>query len=165
MVVKVLMNHFGIYGGLINRNQELFAHFAAGGRPWTSYFLLSPTFGRQGFDANVKVYIRQWQMNVLCAVYWLAVLCIICAVFFCCGLWCPAEHLVLTPIRQEASELQDQGRGRGLTMRACLTDTFDKREFASIRVDVAAPLFFFFMPEDACGHAGWDQVIPDPRPF
>lgn len=44
---------------------------------------------------------------------------------------------MLTPIRQEASELQDQGQGKGLTMRACLTDTFDKSEFVQIRVDVA----------------------------
>ncbi|XP_029698644.1 phospholipid-transporting ATPase IB isoform X2 [Takifugu rubripes] len=41
------------------------------------------------------------------------------------------EHLVLTPIRQDASQLQDQGQGKGLTMRACLTDTFDKRPACS----------------------------------
>ncbi|XP_039645375.1 phospholipid-transporting ATPase IB isoform X3 [Perca fluviatilis] len=36
------------------------------------------------------------------------------------------EQLVLTTIRQEASELQDPGEGAGATMRACLTDRFDK---------------------------------------
>lgn len=42
----------------------------------------------------------------------------------------PTEQLVLTTIRQEASELQDPGQGTGATMRACLTDRFDKSEFA-----------------------------------
>lgn len=66
---------------------------------------------------------------------------------------------MLTRIRQEASELQDQGQGKALTMRACLTDTFDNSEFASIRVDVAA----FSAPSDACGHAGWDPGDSRPR--
>ncbi|XP_031138069.1 phospholipid-transporting ATPase IB isoform X2 [Sander lucioperca] len=41
------------------------------------------------------------------------------------------EQLVLTTIRQEASELQDPGEGTGATMRACLTDRFDKRAACS----------------------------------
>ncbi|XP_039645374.1 phospholipid-transporting ATPase IB isoform X2 [Perca fluviatilis] len=41
------------------------------------------------------------------------------------------EQLVLTTIRQEASELQDPGEGAGATMRACLTDRFDKRAACS----------------------------------
>lgn len=44
---------------------------------------------------------------------------------------------MLTTIRQEASELQDPGEGTGATMRACLTDRFDKSEFARIRLDDA----------------------------
>ncbi|CAG5895963.1 unnamed protein product [Menidia menidia] len=38
----------------------------------------------------------------------------------------PTEQLVLTTIRQEASELQDPGQGASATMRARLTDRFDK---------------------------------------
>lgn len=49
----------------------------------------------------------------------------------------PTEQLVLTTIRQEASELQDPGQGASATMRACLTDRFDKSEFARIRLDDA----------------------------
>lgn len=47
----------------------------------------------------------------------------------------PTEQLVLTTIRQEASDLPDQGTGA--TMRACLADRFDKSEFARIRLDDA----------------------------
>lgn len=57
MAVKVPMMPFGKYGGLINRNQKLFTQFDTGGRPWASNFILPPTFGRQGFDVNVMVYI------------------------------------------------------------------------------------------------------------
>lgn len=49
----------------------------------------------------------------------------------------PTEQLVLTTIRQETSELQDPGEGAGATMRARLTDRFDKSEFARIRLDDA----------------------------
>lgn len=62
----------------------------------------------------------------------------------CCVLFSPAaaslaptEQLVLTTIRQQASELQDPGQGTGATMRACLADRFDKSEFARIRLDDA----------------------------
>ncbi|XP_031706428.1 phospholipid-transporting ATPase IB isoform X2 [Anarrhichthys ocellatus] len=41
------------------------------------------------------------------------------------------EQLVLTTIRQEASELQDPGEGAGATMRSRLTDRFDKRPACS----------------------------------
>ncbi|XP_034718625.1 phospholipid-transporting ATPase IB isoform X1 [Etheostoma cragini] len=41
------------------------------------------------------------------------------------------EQLVLTTIRQEASELQDPGEGASATMRVCLTDRFDKRAACS----------------------------------
>ncbi|XP_051267516.1 phospholipid-transporting ATPase IB isoform X2 [Dicentrarchus labrax] len=41
------------------------------------------------------------------------------------------EQLVLTTLRQEASELQDPSQGTGATMRACLTDRFDKRPACS----------------------------------
>lgn len=49
----------------------------------------------------------------------------------------PTEQLVLTTIRQEASELQDPGQGTGATMRARLADRFDKSEFARIGLDDA----------------------------
>lgn len=45
----------------------------------------------------------------------------------------PAERLVLTTIRQEASEVQDPGPGAGTAMRACLADRFDKSEFARFK--------------------------------
>ncbi|CAB1423864.1 unnamed protein product [Pleuronectes platessa] len=41
------------------------------------------------------------------------------------------EQLVLTTIRQEASELQDPGQGAGADMCARLTDRLDKSEFRS----------------------------------
>uniref|UniRef100_A0A3P9JDU2 Phospholipid-transporting ATPase n=1 Tax=Oryzias latipes TaxID=8090 RepID=A0A3P9JDU2_ORYLA len=41
------------------------------------------------------------------------------------------EQLVLSTIRQEASQLQDPGQGAGATMRARLTDRFDKRPSCS----------------------------------
>uniref|UniRef100_A0A3P9Q2B3 Phospholipid-transporting ATPase n=1 Tax=Poecilia reticulata TaxID=8081 RepID=A0A3P9Q2B3_POERE len=41
------------------------------------------------------------------------------------------EQLVLTTIRQEASELQDQDQGANATMRARLADRFDKRPSGS----------------------------------
>ncbi|KAG7523913.1 phospholipid-transporting ATPase IB isoform X1 [Solea senegalensis] len=41
------------------------------------------------------------------------------------------EQLVLTTIRQEASDLQDPGQGASATMRAHLTDRFDKRPACS----------------------------------
>ncbi|XP_032360312.1 phospholipid-transporting ATPase IB isoform X1 [Etheostoma spectabile] len=44
---------------------------------------------------------------------------------------CEGEQLVLTTIRQEASELQDPGEGASATMRVCLTDRFDKRAACS----------------------------------
>lgn len=69
---------------------------------------------------------------MLC-VYLLVVLCVI---FSCLGLsLAPTEQLVLTTIRQETSEQQDPGLGTGATMRARLTDRFDKSEFARIRLD------------------------------
>nr|XP_054607155.1 phospholipid-transporting ATPase IB isoform X3 [Nothobranchius furzeri] len=43
----------------------------------------------------------------------------------------PTEQLVLTTIRQEASELQDPGPGASTTMCARLTDRFDKRPSGS----------------------------------
>lgn len=49
----------------------------------------------------------------------------------------PTEQLVLTTVRQEASELQDQGAGAA--MRARLTDRFDKSEFAQTRLNDAPP--------------------------
>lgn len=63
----------------------------------------------------------------------------------------PTEQLVLTTIRQDASELQDPGQGASATMRARLTDRFDKSEFARIRLDDAQ----IVCPESqgACGHA------------
>lgn len=67
-------------------------------------------------------------------VYWLAVFCV--AFFFVFSLrllFAPTEQLVLTTIRQEASELQDQGA----TMRVHLTHRFDKSEFAQTRLDDA----------------------------
>lgn len=71
---------------------------------------------------------------VVCEVYWFAFLCV---VFSCCGLPGATEQLVLTTIRQEASELQDPGQGTTVTMRACLADRFDKSEFAWIGLDDA----------------------------
>lgn len=53
----------------------------------------------------------------------------------------PTEQLVLTTIRQEASELQDPDLGAGATMRARLTDRFDKSEFARARLDDAPFVF------------------------
>lgn len=53
----------------------------------------------------------------------------------------PTEQLVLSTIRQEASQLQDPGQGAGATMRARLTDRFDKSEFAQIRLDDAPILW------------------------
>lgn len=50
----------------------------------------------------------------------------------------PTEQLVLTTIRQEASELQDPGTVT--TMRASLADRFDKSEFARFRLDDALSL-------------------------
>ena len=47
----------------------------------------------------------------------------------------PTEQLVLTTLRQEASDLQDPGQGATLSAR--LTDRFDKSEFARIRLDDA----------------------------
>lgn len=49
----------------------------------------------------------------------------------------PAEQLVLTTIRQETSELPDPSEGTGATMRAHLTDRFDKSESTRIRLDDA----------------------------
>ncbi len=76
----------------------------------------------------------------------------------CCVLFSPAaaslaptEQLVLTTIRQEASELQDPGQGAGAAMCACLTDRFDKSEFARIRLDDAP--FVSGVSQGACGHA------------
>ena len=60
-----------------------------------------------------------------------------CVVFFLPRPLVPTEQLVLTAIRQEASELQDPGQGAGATMRARLTDRFDKSEFARIGLDDA----------------------------
>lgn len=76
--------------------------------------------------------------------------CVVCAVQYvyidslscvCCfllprPLLAPAEQLVLTAIRQEASEQQDPGQSAS-AMRACLTDRFDKSEFTQIRLDDA----------------------------
>lgn len=76
-------------------------------------------------------------------------------------LWHPTEQLVLTTIRQEASELQDPGPGTVTTMRACLADRFDKSEFARFRLDDALlslpPLLrpnCVFEPEGA-----WEQQL------
>lgn len=75
--------------------------------------------------------------DVLCVVcvYLLVVLCVLFSPAAASPV--PTEQLVLTTIRQEASEPQDpgQGQGAGATMRACLTDRFDKSEFARIRLD------------------------------
>lgn len=61
-----------------------------------------------------------------------------CVVFSCRGPPLPpTEQLVLSTIRQEASQLQDPGQGAGSTMRARLTDRFDKSEFAQIGLDDA----------------------------
>lgn len=49
----------------------------------------------------------------------------------------PTEQLVLTTIRQEASDLQDPGPGTVTTMRAGLADRFDKSEFARSGLDDA----------------------------
>lgn len=78
-----------------------------------------------------------WHMDVLytVCVYWLVVLCVL--FFPAAASLAPTEQLVLTTIRQEASELQDPGQGAAAAMRACLTDRFDKSEFARIRLDDA----------------------------
>ncbi|XP_024859574.2 phospholipid-transporting ATPase IB isoform X2 [Kryptolebias marmoratus] len=60
--------------------------------------------------------------------------CVVVVLCFCFFvslrlLLAPTEQLVLTTIRQEASELQDQGASA--TMRARLTDRFDKRPSGS----------------------------------
>uniref|UniRef100_A0A3Q1C179 Phospholipid-transporting ATPase n=1 Tax=Amphiprion ocellaris TaxID=80972 RepID=A0A3Q1C179_AMPOC len=57
------------------------------------------------------------------------------------------EQLVLTTIRQEASELQDQGQGA--TMRARLTDRFDKTSPLSHQSNGAGP---------ACSSAGYRKA-------
>lgn len=60
-------------------------------------------------------------------VYWLVVLYVLFSP--AAASLAPPEQLVLATIRQEASELQDPAQA---TMRACLTDRFDKSEFAWI---------------------------------
>lgn len=78
-----------------------------------------------------------WHVNVLCGVciYWLVVLYVLFSP--AAASLAPPEQLVLATIRQEASELQDPAQATGVTMRACLTDRFDKSEFAWIRLDDA----------------------------
>ncbi|MED6245218.1 hypothetical protein ATANTOWER_000260, partial [Ataeniobius toweri] len=49
------------------------------------------------------------------------------------------EQLVLTTIRQEASELQDPGQGASATMRARLADRFDKTSPLSHQSNGAGP--------------------------
>lgn len=83
----------------------------------------------------------------------------------------PTEQLVLTTIRQEASELQDPGQVADATMRACLTDRFEKSEFARIRLDDAPspplsppPICVQNPKVHAAMRNGLEQVSPNPRP-
>lgn len=78
-----------------------------------------------------------WYQTALCGlcVYWLVVLFVLFPP--AAASLAPTEQLVLTTIRQETSELQDPGPGTITTMRACLTDRFDKSEFARFRLDDA----------------------------
>lgn len=79
-----------------------------------------------------------WHRCVVCGMCILTC-CLVCVVFSChpAASLAPTEQLVLTTIRQEASEPQDPGEGAGATMRARLTDRFDKSEFARIGLDDA----------------------------
>lgn len=63
------------------------------------------------------IYSSVIDTDVLCAVcvYWLLVLCVLFSP--AAASLAPTEQLVLTTIRQEASEPQDPGEGTGATMR------------------------------------------------
>uniref|UniRef100_A0A0S7ELI9 PPUP8087 n=1 Tax=Poeciliopsis prolifica TaxID=188132 RepID=A0A0S7ELI9_9TELE len=63
----------------------------------------------------------------------------VCCFLLLWPLLAPTEQLVLTTIRQEASELQDQDQGANATMRARLADRFDKSEFAENNLDDEKP--------------------------
>ena len=76
----------------------------------------------------------------------------------------PTEQLVLTTIRQEASELQDPGQGTGATMRACLAERFDKSEFAQIRLDDAPFVSGVSRCMWPCANGYRSRCLPTPGP-
>lgn len=83
----------------------------------------------------MQLYYQYGHRHMLCAVCYVYndLLSCVCCFLLPRPFLAPTEQLVLTTIRQEASEQQDPGSGA--TMRARLTDRFDKSEFAQIGLD------------------------------